>query len=56
MVSENFGAEDTHHWKSMVSKSQKAMREHLNANGEYLSRNYAREQTYTPLDALVKNF
>ena len=56
MVSESFGAEDTQHWKSMVSKSQKAMREHLDKNGEYLSRNYAREQTYTPLDTLIKSF
>ena len=56
MVSENFGAEDTQHWKSMVSKSQKAMRKHLDANGEYLSRNYAREQTYTPLNTLLKDF
>lgn len=56
MVSESFGAEDAQHWKSMVSKSQKAMREHLDKNGEYLSRNYAREQVYTPLDTLIKSF
>ena len=56
MVSENFGSDDVQHWKSMVSKSQKAMRGHLNTNGEYLSRNYAREQVYTPLDTLIKSF
>lgn len=56
MVSESFGAEDTQHWKTMVSKSQKAMREHLDKNGEYLSRNYAREQVYTPLDTLIRSF
>lgn len=56
MVSENFGSGDVQHWKSMVSKSQKAMREHLDKNGEYLSRNYPREQVYTPLDTLIKSF
>lgn len=56
MVSENFGSGDVQHWKSMVSKSQKAMREHLDKNSEYLSRNYAREQVYTPLDTLIKSF
>ncbi len=56
MVSEEFGAEDTQHWKTMVSRSQKAMRDHLNENGEYLSRNYQREQVYTPIDTLIKSF
>lgn len=56
MVSEEFGSDDAKHWRSMVSKSQKTMRDHLDKNDEYLSRNYAREQVYTPLDTLIKSF
>ncbi|WP_161877869.1 phage minor capsid protein [Alkalibacterium sp. MB6] len=56
MISEEFGSDDVQHWKSLVSKSQKAMRVHLKENGEYLSRNYEREKVYTPLDTLIKDF
>lgn len=56
MVAESMGSDRANYWKSMVSKRQGAMREHLNENGEYLSRNYKREKVYTPLKTLVENF
>lgn len=57
MVSEHFKNSDgTAYWRSMVSRRQKAMREHLKKNGEYLSRNYKREKVYTPLNTLLKDF
>ncbi|WP_152658286.1 phage minor capsid protein [Oceanobacillus sp. CFH 90083] len=56
MVAEELGSDKATHWKQMVSKRQKAMRDHLSKNGEYLSRNYRREKVYTPLDTLVKDF
>lgn len=56
-VSESFGnAEGTQQWQSKISAKQKQMREHLNNNGEYLSRDYSREKVYTPLDTLLKDF
>lgn len=57
MVSEHFeNSEGASYWRSMVSGRQKAMRNHLDKNGEYLSRNYKREKVYTPLDTLLKDF
>ncbi|MCT1904106.1 phage minor capsid protein [Oceanobacillus sojae] len=56
MVAEELGSDKAVHWRKMVSKRQKAMRDHLSNNGEYLSRNYKREKVYTPLDTLMKDF
>jgi len=56
MVAEELGSENASYWRSMVSRRQKAMRNHLKANGEYLSRNYKRERVYTPLETLLKDF
>lgn len=56
MVSEEMGSENVSYWKQMVSRRQKAMRDHLKENGEYLSRNYKREKVYTPLNVLMKDF
>lgn len=59
MVAEELGSDKAGHWRKMVSRRQKAMRDHLSANeinNNYLSRNYKREKVYTPLDTLVKDF
>lgn len=56
MVAEELGSENASYWRSMVSRRQKAMRNHLKDNGEYLSRNYKRERVYTPLETLLKDF
>lgn len=57
MVSEHFGnKEGASYWRSMVSRRQKVMRNHLEENGQYLSRNYKKEKVYTPLETLLKDF
>ncbi|MEV9640431.1 phage minor capsid protein [Mammaliicoccus sciuri] len=56
MVAEELGSDRIAYWKMMVRRRQGAMREHLNANGKYLSRNYKRERVYTPLNVLMKDF
>lgn len=57
MVAEHMGSENVSHWNMMISRRQKAMRNHLTGeNAEYLSRNYRREKVYTPLDTLLKDF
>jgi hypothetical protein len=56
MVAEELGSDNAEHWRRMVRKRQKAMRDHLKENGEYLSRNYKRERVYTPLDTLLEDF
>ena len=56
MVTERMGSKSADYWRSMVSKRQKAMRNHLAENGEYLRRNYRREKVYTPLSTLLKDF
>lgn len=56
MVANETDSENAGYWKQMVSRRQKAMREHLEENGEYLSRNYKREKVYTPLSTLLKDF
>lgn len=57
MVAEHFGNEENaSYWKQMVGRRQKAIRNHIAENGEYLSRNYKREKVYTPLDTLLKDF
>lgn len=56
MVADELGSENSGYWRSMVSRRQKAMRTHLDGNGEYLSRNYKREKVYTPLETLLKDF
>ncbi|GAB3801603.1 phage minor capsid protein [Virgibacillus kimchii] len=56
MVAEELGSENAGHWRRMVRKRQKAMRDHLKENGEYLSRSYSREKVYTPLDTLLEDF
>src|SRR5690625_1120991 len=55
MVAEELGSENASYWRSMVSRRQKAMREHLKENGQYLSRDYSRERVYAPLDTLLKD-
>lgn len=56
MVAERMESPNTEHWRSMVSKSQKAMRYHLKENGKHLRRNYKREKVYTPLNNLLLDF
>lgn len=56
MVASEIGSETADYWKQMVSRRQKAMRTHLEQNGEYLSRDYKREKVYTPLNVLLKDF
>ena len=55
MVAEHMGSDTAGYWRRMVTRRQKAMREHLKENGQYLSRNYKREKVYTPLDTLLKD-
>ncbi|AAU85084.1 minor head protein [Bacillus phage BCASJ1c] len=56
MVAEHMESEHTGYWRSMVRKRQEAMREHIDNNEKYLSRNYRREKVYTPLDTLLEDF
>lgn len=56
MVAEELGSDKADYWRMMVSRRQKAMREHLKENGEYLRRNYRREKVYVPLSTLLKDF
>jgi len=56
MVSEELGSDKADYWRMMVGRRQKAMREHLRENGEYLSRNYKREKVYIPLNTLLKDY
>ena len=56
MVAEELGSDSANYWRTMVRRRQKAMREHLKKNGEYLSRDYSRERVYTPLDTLLDGF
>lgn len=56
MVAERMESPNAEHWRSMVSKSQKAMRDHLKENGKHLRRNYKREKVYTPLNNLLLDF
>lgn len=56
MVAKELGSDKADYWKMMVGRRQKAMREHLKENGDYLSRNYKREKVYIPLDTLLKDF
>lgn len=56
MVAERMESPNTEYWRSMVSKSQKAMRDHLKENGKHLRRNYKREKVYTPLNNLLLDF
>lgn len=56
MVATELDSENAPYWRSMVSRRQKAMRNHLENNGEYLSRNYKREKVYTPLSTLLEDF
>ena len=56
MIAEELGTDKASYWRMMVRRRQAAMREHLKENGEYLSRNYKREQVYTPLATLLEGF
>nr|WP_289038266.1 phage minor capsid protein [uncultured Allobacillus sp.] len=56
LVAEEMGSDKADHWRKMVRRRQKAMRDHLEHNGDYLSRNYKREKAYTPLDTLIEDF
>ncbi len=53
MVATELGSERADYWGTMVRKRQKAMRDHLEENGKYLTRQYEREKVYTPLDTLL---
>lgn len=55
MVAEEFGSETASHWRQMISRRQKAMRELIEENSDFLTRQYEREKVYTPLDTLIKN-
>lgn len=56
MVARELGSEKADYWSMMVGRRQKAMRNHLANNGEYLRRNYRREAVYTPLKTLLEDF
>lgn len=57
MVAGELGNDErANYWKMMVGRRQKAMRDHLEVNGKYLSRNYKREKVYSPLSSLVRDF
>lgn len=56
MVAEELGSPDASHWRKMVRKRQSAIRNLIEENGDYLSRNYRREKVYTPLKTLLKDF
>ena len=56
MVAEEMGSENVDYYKMMVRRRQKAMRNHLDVNGEYLTRQYEREKVYTPLKTLLNDF
>lgn len=56
MVAKEMGSETSSYWQRMVSRRQKAMREHIDENSDYLSRNYRREKVYTPLETLLEDF
>lgn len=55
MVATELGSERADYWGTMVRKRQKAMRDHLEENGKYLTRQYEREKVYTPLKTLLKD-
>lgn len=56
MVAEHFNGKGVPVWRDMVSRRQKAMRELLKENGDYLNRDYRKEKVYTPLSTLLKDF
>lgn len=56
MIAEALGSDSADYWRMMVRRKQKAMREHIERHSKYLSRNYAREKVYTPLDTMLKDF
>ncbi|TSB47131.1 phage minor capsid protein [Alkalicoccobacillus porphyridii] len=56
MITEALESDTAPYWKSMVRKRQGALRKHISANDEFLSRNYKREKVYTPLDTLLNDF
>lgn len=56
MVAEELGSDTADHWRKMVRKRQGAIRELIDQNSDYLSRNYRREKVYTPLNTLLKDF
>lgn len=56
MVAEELGSPDASHWRKMVRKRQGAIRNLIDENSDYLSRNYKREKVYTPLNTLLKDF
>lgn len=56
IVAKELKSESASYWQRMVSRRQKAMREHLAENGGYLSRNYKRERVYVPVETLLKDF
>lgn len=47
--------ENAKEWGKKIRLAQSKVRELVNSN-EYLSRNYAREKVYTPLNTLLKDF
>lgn len=56
MVAKELGSDNASHWQQMVRRRQKAMRDHLEGNGDYLRRDYKREKVYTPLDTLLEEY
>lgn len=56
MVSDALGqSSNAKDWDMKIRLAQSKIRELVNSN-EYLSRNYAREKVYTPLNTLLKDF
>lgn len=56
LVSEAMGnQEGAQRWQRDITANQKAIRKLIESN-DYLSRNYAREKVYTPIDTLLKDF
>ena len=56
MVSDALGQiENAKYWQQKIRANQAKLRELVDSN-EYLSRNYAREKVYTPINTLLKDF
>ena len=56
LVSDFLGNQDNKKsWDKKTRLAQSKMRELVDSN-EYLSRNYAREKVYTPVNTLMKDF
>lgn len=55
MVAEELGLDSADKHRTKIKQWDKAMNDHLDVNGDYLSRNRVRETVYTPLKDLVND-